>query len=63
MDENPTGPRSTTCTCCGRRDVRRPAEVRVTPAGSPMITAVCPECDLAPAELQGWTTDLLREGR
>lgn len=61
MDENPTPDRSTVCTCCGRRGARRPHQVRVTAAGAPEFTVVCPQCDLAPAELQGWTSELLRD--
>ncbi|WFG44913.1 hypothetical protein [Pseudonocardia alni] len=54
--------RPTSCTCCGRRGVRQMVQVRVTASGMPEFTALCPQCDLEPVELQGWTADLLRDG-
>ncbi|ALE72503.1 hypothetical protein AD006_11810 [Pseudonocardia sp. EC080610-09] len=56
MDENTVDDRTTArdsaCTCCGRRGARE--RLQVTGPGAPHFVAVCPYCDLQPAELQGW---------
>lgn len=59
MSQHVSTPRPTSCSCCGRRGVRRMVRVRVAANGIPEVTAVCPRCDLEPADLQGWTTELL----
>ncbi|MEQ3548980.1 hypothetical protein WIS52_00740 [Pseudonocardia nematodicida] len=68
MDENtehharPVGgfraTRASTCSCCGRRDVRQLIHL-VNAAGRPAAVAVCPHCDRRPAELQGWLSDIV----
>ncbi|MFP5020211.1 hypothetical protein [Pseudonocardia phyllosphaerae] len=48
------------CTCCGRRAIRERVQVVVSD-GVPQFISVCPDCDLSPAEQQGWIAEIPRE--
>ncbi|GAA1398861.1 hypothetical protein GCM10009613_53600 [Pseudonocardia kongjuensis] len=63
MDENSEHAdpevRDSTCTCCGRRGARE--RFQVSGPGAPTFVAVCPYCDLQPAEIQGWLGEIARD--